>query len=410
MTNSYNTASMRILFVNNVPFNPILGGVVRVTDTLTRALIAKGGFSNYYLCGKVAPQYEYCLKYDFPARQYMLPESGFFSSDKNKEFYRNLLEELKIDIVVNQRGLDSEFDKVLNVGDIKKISVLHTKPNAKIVHDLSRMLLFSNEPKEQIKKYIKILLYPFFYLRTKYKAKRYLRTVYSNLVQNSDAIVLLSDNYKKEFLSNGIDSDNKLICGIPNPNTFPVKKDAQIEKKEKIILFVGRLDPFEKNVLSLIKIWEKLYLIHSDWKLVLVGEGTDRPRIEGYIRNKNIKNVHLEGTKNNVADYYSKASFFCLTSFYEGFPMVLTEGMTYGCIPFTFNNYGAASDIIDDGKNGCLIPAYDLNEYASRLSELIQDKKKRTELANAAVDKVKSFNAENVVLEWCNLFERLIER
>ena len=122
MTNCYNTVGMRILFVSNMPFNPILGGVVRVTDTLTRALNAKGGYSIYYLCGKVEPQYEYCLKYDFPAQQYMLPEFGFFSSDKNKEFYRNLLEELKIDIVVNQRGLDSEFDKVLNIVYVKKSS------------------------------------------------------------------------------------------------------------------------------------------------------------------------------------------------------------------------------------------------------------------------------------------------
>lgn len=409
MTNSNNTASMRILFVSNMPFNPILGGVVRVTDTLTRALIAKGGYTIYYLCGKVEPQDEYCLKYDFPARQYMLPEFGFFSSDKNKEFYRNLLEELKIDIVVNQRGLDSEFDKVLNIGDVKKISVLHTKPNAKIIHDISRMLLFSNAPKEQIKKYIKVLLYPFFYLRAKYKAKRYLRTVYSNLVQHSDAIVLLSNNDKKEFLSNGIDIGDRILCGIPNPNTFPVENNVSIKEKENVILYVGRLDPYDKNVMALIKVWERIYLEYPQWKLVLVGDGAERRRIEEYIRKNDLKNVCLEGAQKNVVDYYKKASFVCLTSLYEGWGMALTEGMAYACIPFTFDNYGAASDIIDDGKNGCLIPAYDLKEYASRLAELIQDEKKRTELANAAVDKVKSFNAENVVLEWCNLFERLIE-
>ena len=401
---------MKILFVNNIPFNPLLGGVERVTDTFARGLITKGGYSIYYLCGKVEPQDEYCLKYDFPARQYMLPEFGFFRSNKNKEFYRNLLEELNIDIVVNQRGLDSEFDKVLNIGDVKKISVLHTKPNAKINHDLSRMLLFSNEPKEQVKKYIKILLYPFFYLRAKYKAKRYLRTVYSNLVQYSDAIVLLSNNDKKEFLSNGINIGDKILCGISNPNTFPVENNVSIKEKENVILYVGRLDPFDKNVIALIKIWEKLYQKYPLWKLVLVGDGADRKRIEEYIRKRDLKNVCLEGTQKNVVDYYKRASFICLTSFFEGWGMALTEGMAYGCIPFTFNNYGAASDIIDDGINGCLIPAYNLNIYANRLAELIQDKKKRTELANAAVDKVKSFNAENVVLEWCNLFERLIER
>ena len=399
---------MKILFVNNIPFNPLLGGVERVTDTLTRALIAKGGYSIYYLCGKVEPQDEYCLKYDFPARQYMLPEFGFFSSDKNKEFYRNLLEELNIDIVVNQRGLDSEFDKVLNIGDVKKISVLHTKPNAKINHDLSRMLLFSNEPKEQVKKYIKILLYPFFYLRAKYKAKRYLRTVYSNLVQHSDAIVLLSNNDKKEFLSNGIDIGDRILCGIPNPNTFPIEDDVSIENKENIILYVGRLDPFDKNVIALIKIWEKLYQKYPQWKLVLVGDGADRRRIEEYIRKRDLKNVCLEGTQKNVVDYYKRASFICLTSFFEGWGMALTEGMAYGCIPFTFNNYGAASDIIDDGINGCLVPAYNLNIYSSRLAELMSDTDKRLTISSATLEKVEKFSVKNVVNKWDELFLKVL--
>lgn len=391
-----------------MPFNPILGGVVRVTDTLARTLIARGGYYVYYLCGKVEPQDEYWLKYDFPAQQYMLPELGFFKSEKNKEFYRNLLEKLKIDIVVNQRGLDSEFDKVLDIGDAKKISVLHTKPNAKIIHDISRILLFSKEPKEQLKKYIKILLYPLFYLRAIYKAKRYLKVTYRNLVQNSDAIVLLSDKDKKEFLSNGINIENKTLCGIPNPNTFPIENNVSIENKENIILYVGRLDPYDKNVLALIKIWERIYLTHPQWELVLVGDGIERKRIEEYIRKKGLKNVCLEGAKKNVTDYYKKASFVCLTSLYEGWGMALTEGMAHGCIPFTFNNYGAASDIIDDGVNGCLIPAYELKEYASRLSELIQDEKKRAEFARAAYQKVKRFDAENVISEWENLFDRLM--
>ena len=399
---------MKILFVNNIPFNPLLGGVERVTDTLARGLIAKGGYSIYYLCGKVEPQDECCLKYDFPARQYMLPEFGFFKSNKNKEYYRNLLEELKIDIVVNQRGLDSEFDKVLNIGDVKKISVLHTRPNAKLIHDISRMLLFSNAPKEQIKKYIKVLLYPFFYLRAKYKAKRYLRTVYSNLVQHSDAIVLLSNNDKKEFLSNGIDIGDRILCGIPNPNTFPIEDNVSIDNKENIILYVGRLDPYDKNVMALIKIWERIYLEYPQWKLVLVGDGADRRRIEEYIRKRDLKNVCLEGAKKNVADYYKRASFICLTSFFEGWGMALTEGMQFGCVPFTFDNYGAASDIIDDGINGCLVPAYNLNIYSSRLAELMSDSDKRLAISSATLEKVEKFSVKNVVNKWDELFQKVL--
>ena len=158
------------------------------------------------------------------------------------------------------------------------------------------------------------------------------------------------------------------------------------------------------------KIWEKLYRKFADWKLVLVGDGPDRDRIVEYIERWGIKNVFLEGSKSNVVDYYRKASFICLTSFYEGWGMSLTEGMAYGCIPFTFNNYGAASDIIDDGINGCLIKAYNVNEYASRLSELMSNEARREKYSYAAIDKVKSFSIEFVLPKWEALIAELVDK
>ena len=79
------------------------------------------------------------------------------------------------------------------------------------------------------------VLYPFFYLKTLYKAKQHLRITYNSIVYNSDAVVLLSEKDKDEFLSNGIDIGDKILCGISNPNTFPVDKNVPIRKKENII-------------------------------------------------------------------------------------------------------------------------------------------------------------------------------
>ena len=88
--------------------------------------------------------------------------------------------------------------------------------------------------------------------------------------------------------------------------------------------------------------------------------------------------------------------------------MVLTEGMQYGCIPFTFNNYGAAYEIIDDGINGCLIPAYNLKKYASRLSELMSDEERRYRMSMAAIEKVKIFSSEIIADKWDMLFRSLL--
>lgn len=395
-----------ILFLNERPFNPILGGIERVTDTLCKELI-KRGYTVSYLCGRVNTIDEQWLNYDFPTKLFTLPEYGLFKSNQNIEFYRNLLDQHKIDVVINQRGLNGGFNNALTIGNVKRISVIHSKPNSQINHNIARILLFSKEPKEQIKKYIKICLYPLFYLRAITKAKRYLTKAYRKLAERSDAIVLLSFNDIEELLSNRIDVSNTILCGIPNPNGFNLKSCTTLAKKEKTVLYVGRLDQFEKNLICLLKIWDLLDDKFPNWKLVIVGDGPDKKRLQTYIKKHNINNVYLEGSRSNVEDYYEVASFICLTSYYEGWGMSLTEGMQYGCIPFTFNNYGAASDIIDDGINGCLIKPYNIKSYAYRLSELMQNDTKRIQISNAAMEKVQRFSVDKVVDKWEELIKSL---
>lgn len=138
-----------------------------------------------------------------------------------------------------------------------------------------------------------------------------------------------------------------------------------------------------------------------------MGDGDEKKTMQDYVRKHRLNNVLFEGQQSNVAKYYRQAQFVCLTSHFEGWGMSLTEGMQYGCIPFTFNNYGAAYEIIDDGVNGCLIPAYNLKKYARRLSELMADDDRRAKMSIATVEKVKQFSVESVVDKWEKLFKSL---
>ena len=77
---------MNILFVNKIPFNPIAGGLERVTDILAKELV-KRGYVVYYLCGKLSSSSLYLLNYDFPARLFLLPNDDFFYNNDNIIFY-----------------------------------------------------------------------------------------------------------------------------------------------------------------------------------------------------------------------------------------------------------------------------------------------------------------------------------
>ena len=173
------------------------------------------------------------------------------------------------------------------------------------------------------------------------------------------------------------------------------------------MLFVGRLAKLEKAPLRLLKIWTHLHKKHPDWKLLIVGDGEEKEHMISYVIRKKLINVFFAGKQVDVASYYRKAEFVCLASNFEGWGMALTEGMQYGCIPITFDNYGAAFEIIDDGLNGCLIHAFDTREYARRLSELMSDNSRREKISKAAIEKVKMFSVEKVVDKWEDLLVSL---
>lgn len=396
---------MNILFVNDIPFNPIGGGIERVTDVLAKGLI-KRGYKVYYLCGKLPQSKQYLLNYDFPAQLYQLPQFGLFENEDNILYYKNLQDELEIDVVVNQRGLGGWFNGLLPITQTKIVSVIHSVPDGDVRMFLNKLVELTVPPFEKIKKFIKIKLSSVIKAYWKRKALEDAKTYYNELAQYSDVIVTLSRG-DIDMLNRliGITKKTKII-NIPNPNTFD-QINTISEPKKKILLYVGRLEKTEKEPLRLLKIWNILHKKHPDWQLKIVGDGEERNAMKNYVESQKINNVFFKGRKVDVSKYYREASFVCLTSNFEGWGMSLTEGMQYGCVPFTFGNYGAAYEIIDDGVNGCIIPAFDIKLYARRLSELMENKDKCMAMSKAAIEKVQLFSVEEIVDKWEEMLNSL---
>ena len=396
---------MNILFVNDIPFNPIGGGIERVTDVLAKGLI-KRGYKVYYLCGKLPQSKQYLLNYDFPAQLYQLPQFGLFENEDNILYYKNLQDELEIDVVVNQRGLGGWFNGLLPITQTKIVSVIHSVPDGEVRMFLNKLVELTVPPFEKIKKFIKIKLSSVIKAYWKRKALEDAKTYYNELAQYSDVIVTLSRG-DIDMLNRliGITKKTKII-NIPNPNTFD-QINTISEPKKKILLYVGRLEKTDKEPLRLLKIWNILHKKHPDWQLKIVGDGEERNAMKNYVESQKINNVFFKGCKVDVSKYYREASFVCLTSNFEGWGMSLTEGMQYGCVPFTFGNYGAAYEIIDDGVNGCIIPAFDIKLYARRLSELMENKDKCMAMSKAAIEKVQLFSVEEIVDKWEEMLNSL---
>ncbi|MGL5562257.1 MAG: glycosyltransferase [Tannerellaceae bacterium] len=390
---------MNILFVSDVPFDPSYGGLERITDNLAKEFL-KRGYNVYYLC-----HYSKCSASNTAVKQEYLPSGRLIVNDLDVEFYHNYLIENKIDIVINQRGLAFWSSYLFNVGksNAKLVAVLHNNPTEGYFSLKDEFYNRNGSFQSRLKNLLKIITWPFslFFVR-KILYHRYTRH-YKQLFQNSNKVILLSNLFIDE-LSKVYRGSLDKVAIIPNINTY---KDIEVDfsKKEKILLYVGRLSYNQKRIDRLINIWRLIELDSrsSEWRLVIVGSGEEENKLKALVSKFNLKRVFFEGVQSDVINYYKTASIFALTSSYEGFPMSLGEAMINGCVPVLFDSFAAASDIVDCDVNGILVSPFDIEQYSNRVLDLMCNHELREIMARNAILKVDNFSAARILTLWDDL-------
>ena len=133
------------------------------------------------------------------------------------------------------------------------------------------------------------------------------------------------------IVHNAIDSFKFLY----NQETRVIKRTELGIKDEKIILFVGRLDP-QKNPLFLIEVFKEILKREKEWRLFIIGDGEMRTQVEEKILEYNLQSyVQLFGSRNDVGDFLQAADCFLLPSNFEGLGIVLIEAQAAGLKCFT---------------------------------------------------------------------------
>lgn len=389
---------MNILFLYSDTIDPLKGGVERVTCVL-RDFLQENSINVYFLSltGKIDD-------INTSVEQYYLPKPDDLYDNENIDFYLSFLESKSIDKVINQGGLSprtSGFAYYCKCNPkVSLISVIHSSLLASIKN-------YSISYYEKYKKYyltsflaltdysiIKnaiLLLY-------KWKYQKH----YKNLLENSNYVILLSHSYKEELSFFVSDYNKNKVMAIPNPCSFSTSLD--LDNKQKEILYVGRIDTYQKKVDLLLKVWHKLYLLFPDWHLKIVGGGDELIAIKEMSKKLGLDRISFEGFKDPTKDYRT-ASIFCMTSAFEGFPMVLPEAMQNGVVPVIFDSYLSANDLIVDGENGFLIKPFELNDYCFKIQLLINNHELRYRMAKMAFLKSQEYSISNVGAMWLTLLK-----
>jgi len=101
------------------------------------------------------------------------------------------------------------------------------------------------------------------------------------------------------------------------------------------------------------------------------------------------------------------ANFLILTSKHEGFPNVLLEALACETPVIATNCETGPSEIIENEKNGLLIPVEDDKALIEAMEKLFYDKGLYNKLKANSCKSVERFDVKNIVKEWLNLFEEI---
>ena len=380
-----------------------VGGIGVVTSTLANKFIEEG--HHVVLASFLKPPAEMLAKFD---KKVVVESLGAYTN--NDEIVSNLRTVLisnKVDLIINQLGLPFLPCKVINKAkkglNIKTIAFYHNSPdtNARL-KDVEIALSGTHNPLKRAMLCAKMFVF-------KQITSRSMKYVY----QHTDLYMVLSPSFVKKFKEfTGITHPDHLQV-LTNPVTIDSSSyDYSLSKKQKEIIYMGRIDFNQKRVYRVVDTWAKLEPVFPDWKLTIVGDGTARKDIEKQVKEYGLQRVSFEGFQ-QPKPYYERASILMLTSEYEGFPLVLAECMSFGVIPAVYNSYSAVCDIIDGGKDGIVLPyhekGYDADNAAGMLAKVMQNVSLRNMMALAAVEKSKAYSIERIYQEWMSILTSLLD-
>lgn len=216
-----------------------------------------------------------------------------------------------------------------------------------------------------------------------------------------DSIVTLTER-DKEYWLEGTKCKSQLIS-IANPCPFTVQEYIK-EENTKVVLAIGRLD-YQKGFDLLLEAWVQVNKTMPDWKLKIVGDGKEREKLPEFIKkNKLTDSVELVGNTNRVSEYYKEAEIFCLSSRFEGFPMVLLETLAFGLPVVSFDCDTGPAEVLED-TGSILVAKNDVDKLASSLIELMKDDEQRAVISLKSKDKAKLYQPDKIVSQWVDLLE-----
>lgn len=308
-----------------------------------------------------------------------------------------------------------------NVNTLKKLAVyiiflfrylwiLITNNNIKLIHlhsaadgSFYRKFLALKIAKIFRKKVI-FNIHPIWFIVFYNKSNNFIKRIITNALNNSDLILVLSENIKSEITNI---CQNRNIQILYNP--VAIKEFNHIPSDTIRVTFMGNLNK-NKGVYDIIEAAK--YIQNPNIIINLYGKGifeefnnlisdnqvTEIVKIQGWIGGAE-KDIALENS-----------DIYILPSYTEGLPMSILEAMSAG-LPIISTPVGGIPEAVKDGVNGFLIQPGDYKALAEKIDLLANDKELKEKMGQESLRIAKEkFDINVIINQLKEIYDELLKK
>jgi len=244
---------------------------------------------------------------------------------------------------------------------------------------------------------------------TQYRLGRFWSWVRRMVYPHASAVVVQTPEVKR-WAERVVPAD--IVHTIPNPVVATRRREstaAHAAQKGSAyqIVAMGRLHS-DKGFDDLIQAFARANGRQKGWRLVVLGEGPERQRLEALADTLGVADsVSLPGRVQEPDIILRQSDLFVLSSRYEGFPNALLEAMAVGLPVIAADCPSGPRHIVRHGIDGLLVPPGDIDAMARAMIDVLGNEQLRTALADRAVDVFDRFGIDRVMTEWDRLLRRV---
>lgn len=233
-------------------------------------------------------------------------------------------------------------------------------------------------------------------------------------INHSNVVTAVSENLKKDTLE--LFNIDKEIEVIPNficledyKQTNNKKYKNRIAKNnEKVITHISNFRKV-KRIQDVIKSF-KIINESIPSKLVLVGDGPERAKMERLARELNIStDVNFLGNLKSTKEVLNISDLFMLPSSSESFGLAALEALACG-VPVIATNKGGIPEVVEHSISGYLSKVGDYKDMSKNALSILNDEKNHLEFKNNAIDSAKKFDIHKILPLYEGIYKKSLEK